>query len=314
MTEAGKVGKTLDFVSIGEPLVEFTQLPDQADRYLQGFGGDTMNAAIAAARQGAGAAFVSRVGDDRFGRLIRSLLEGEGVGTAGIAVDVDAPTGCYFVTHGPDGHHFHYLRGGSAASRLSPRNVPLALVQQSRFLHVSAITQAISVSACDAVFAAVAHARSHGVSVVYDPNLRLSLWPLSRAKAIVEVTARDSDYFLPSLDDARMLSGRTDPRDVLEWARGTGARHVALKLGADGAMLAESGSVDRIAGHKVECVDATGAGDCFAGSLVARLAAGDGFRDAVTYACVAAALSCTGYGAIAPIPDAARVRGALSCR
>ena len=55
--------------------------------------------------------------------------------------------------------------------------------------------------------------------------------------------------------------------------------------------------------YTVRPVDATGAGDCFGGSFVARLAAGDDPFDAARYANVAAALSTTGYGAVAPIPS-----------
>jgi 2-dehydro-3-deoxygluconokinase len=87
---------------------------------------------------------------------------------------------------------------------------------------------------------------------------------------------------------------------------------VVLKCGADGAWVAERGSMPQhVAAMQVSPVDATGAGDCFDGSLVARLAAGDSLIDAVRYANVAAALSTQGWGAIEPIPNAAQVRAAL---
>jgi 2-dehydro-3-deoxygluconokinase len=62
-----------DVVSVGEPMIEFNQVPSEPRRYLQGFGGDTMNAVIAAARQGARAAYATRLGDDEFGRGLRDL-------------------------------------------------------------------------------------------------------------------------------------------------------------------------------------------------------------------------------------------------
>ena len=71
---------------------------------------------IAAARSGARTAYVTRVGDDEFGRLFLDLWKGEGVDTSGVIVDREAPTGAYFVTHGAQGHVFSYLRAGSAAS------------------------------------------------------------------------------------------------------------------------------------------------------------------------------------------------------
>jgi len=56
--------REFDIVSFGEPMYEFSQIPGKTREYLQGFGGDTMNCAIAAARQGARVAYVTAVGDD----------------------------------------------------------------------------------------------------------------------------------------------------------------------------------------------------------------------------------------------------------
>ena len=111
-------------VSIGEAMVEFNQTRPGEKTYLQGFGGDTSNMIIAAARSGARAGYVTRVGDDEFGRMLRELWQREGVDTSGVIVDREAPTGVYFVTHGPQGHAFSYLRAGSAASRLKPDDLP----------------------------------------------------------------------------------------------------------------------------------------------------------------------------------------------
>ena len=83
-----------DIVALGEPLVEFNQTRgEDAHAWRQGFGGDTSNMAIAAARLGARVAYVTRVGDDAFGRLFRALWSAEGVALDGVATDAEAPTG-----------------------------------------------------------------------------------------------------------------------------------------------------------------------------------------------------------------------------
>lgn len=308
--------RQFDLLSIGEPMVEFSAIPGEPRRYLQGFGGDTMNAVIASARQGARAGYITRVGDDEFGDLIRGLLIQEGVDISGVAVEREAATGCYFISHSVSGHNFTYRRSGSAASHMTPDNVPLEMIAKARILHTSGISQAISTSACDAVFAAIAIARSSGTAVIYDPNLRLSLWPLARARGIVVATARQADYFLPSLEDGRLLSERESPEGVSRWFREQGVKCVVLKLGAQGVLVADGGDEARFPPHVVDCVDATGAGDCFAGALAAGLASGESLVAAVKYATVAAALTCTGYGAVAPVPtrssviDAMRTSGA----
>ena len=306
------VTPSVDIVAIGEAMVEFNQTREAGGRmYLQGFGGDTSNALIAAVRQGARGAYVTKLGDDEFGRMCLDLWKGEGVETLGVGSDHAAPTGIYFVRHGEDGHTFSYLRAGSAASRMQPADVPEALVRQARYLHVSGISQAISASATDTVFHAIRVARAAGVRVAYDPNLRLKLWPLERARAVIMATIPLTDCFLPSLDDLRLVAGLEDPVAILDWCHRAGAPSVILKLGEEGAWVSTAEARTRIAPFAVEAVDATGAGDCFDGSLLARLAAGDDMVTAARYASAAAALTTTGYGAVAPLPTAAQVRRML---
>jgi len=297
----------LDIVALGEAMIEFNQTNADARAYVQGFGGDTSNALIAAARQGAKGAYVTKLGDDTFGRMLLQLWHDENVDTEGVAIDAAAPTGTYFVSHGTHGHTFSYLRAGSAASQIRPSDVPAALVERARILHVSGISQAISASATDTVFHAINVARAAQIKVSYDPNLRLKLWPIDRARAIICATIPLTDYFLPSLDDVRLVCGEDDPAAILNWCQRQGARTVVLKMGKEGSWVSKGEARTRIMAYPVEAVDATGAGDCFDGSLLARLAAGDDVVTAARWASAAAALTTTGYGAVAPLPTTDRV-------
>jgi 2-dehydro-3-deoxygluconokinase len=301
----------LDVVSIGEPMVEFNQTRPGEPHYLQGYGGDTSNMAIAAARSGARAGTITRVGDDEFGRMFLALWRAEGVDTRGVALDAEAHTGVYFVTHGPHGHAFSYLRAGSAASRMRPQDLPLELLRETRFVHASGISMAISASAADAVLAAFEAARAAGAKVSFDSNLRPRLWPLARARALIGAAAAMADVFFTSVEDARALSGLQDPDAMIDWAHGLGAGKVLLMRGAEGAIASDGAKRERIAGFKVEAVDATGAGDCFCGATLARLAAGDTLFDAARYGNAAAALKITGFGAVAPLPRPPAVRELL---
>jgi 2-dehydro-3-deoxygluconokinase len=297
-----------DIVAVGEPLIEFNQTrAADPHAYQQGFGGDTSNMAIAAARLGARVAYVTRLGTDRFGRMFVDLWTREGVATDGITYEAEAATGVYFVAHGANGHEFSYLRAGSAASRMRPEHLPLPMLRAARLLHASGISQAISPTACDAVFAAFAAARDAGALVTYDPNVRLKLWPLPRARAIVQASMADCDWCLPSQDDANVLYEGASPDAVVDAIHRAGARGVVLKRGAEGCVVSDGTRRERIAAHRVASVDATGAGDCFDGAFAARLLVGDDPFAAAHYANTAAALATTGYGAVAPLPRAADV-------
>ena len=294
-------------------MVEFNQTSPGQPHYLQGFGGDTSNAVIAAARAGARTAYLTRVGDDSFGRSLLELWRQEGVDTQAVDVDRKQPTGIYFVTHGPHGHEFSYRRSGSAASRMTPGwlNAGAAeAIRTAKILHVSGISMAISPGACDTVMAAMRIAREAGTLVSLDSNLRLKLWPLQRAQAALRAAIALTDIFLPSLEDLVALTGIAEPDALVDWSRAAGAPSVVLKLGGDGAIASDGQRIERIPGHRVALKDATGAGDCFCGNLLARLAQDNTLFEAARWANAAAAIAVQGFGAVAPLPRPAQV-GAL---
>ncbi|SEI44531.1 sugar kinase [Paraburkholderia diazotrophica] len=302
---------TPSVLALGEAMVEFNQSEKDGPTYLQGFGGDTSNFCIAAARQGASTGFVSAVGGDQFGRLLLDLWQREHVDTSFVCIDDQASTGVYFVSHGPSGHQFDYLRAGSAASRYAPRDLPLDAIAAAKVIHLSGISLAISVSACDAALAAIEHARANRVLVSFDTNLRLKLWPLARARAVMLEAIRQTDICLPSWDDVIELTGLSKRDDIVDFLLAQGPRIVALKLGKEGSYVATPDERCVVPGHAVDAVDATGAGDCFGGAFIARIVAGDDPFKAARYANVAAALSTQGFGAVAPIPDRGTVEKLL---
>lgn len=302
-----------DIVTLGEAMVEFNQTGGPGSRhYLQGFGGDTSNLAIAAARQGARVAVAGALGQDPYAAWLRSLWDSEGIDHQAVLEDASAFTAIYFVSHSAQGHQFHFFRKGSAASGLDVERLPLELMLQARVLHLSGISLAISAVAREAGLAAMAAARSAGRLVSFDTNLRLRLWPLEEAREVMDKALRHCDIALPSQDELSMLTGLDDADALVDHCLARGARWVALKMSGAGALVASAQERHRVAPHRCQPVDATGAGDTFGGAFVARLLAGDGLVQAGRYAAAAAALSTEGYGAVEPIPTAQRVRAALA--
>lgn len=302
----------VELFALGEAMVEFNQTGERDGRaWLQGFGGDTSNFAIAAARQGAKVGYLSALGDDARGRMLRALWADEGVDASDVRSDASAFTAIYFVSHDADGHHFDFMRAGSAASRMTPDGLPRERIAAARVLHLSGISLAISTSARETCLAAIEMAHGAGARISFDTNLRLKLWPLDEARAVMREVMTRTDICLPSLEDMTALTGLAEPNAIVDHCLGLGAGIVALKLGAEGALVADARQRFRIAPHPCRAVDATGAGDTFGGAFVARWLAGDSLEAAARYASVAAALSTEGFGAVEPIPSAARVRAAL---
>jgi 2-dehydro-3-deoxygluconokinase len=305
---------TMDLLCMGEPMLEFNQLPPQPDgtrHYLEGHGGDTSNAAIAAARQGARVGYITALGQDMPGDSFMELWAREGVDASTVLRTDRWQTGVYFVTHDAQGHHFLHYRANSAAAMYTSADLPDQAIAVARMFYVSGISQGISNSAADAVFAAIDIARCNGRKVAYDTNYRPRLWPPARAAAVMHEAMAQADYALPGIDDVQTLTGLTDPQAILDFYLRLGPKVVVLKMGEQGAWLATPQQRMHISPCTVKVVDATGAGDAFCGSFLARILAGDTPEQAARYANLAAALKCTGYGAVAPIPRAADVIAAM---
>lgn len=298
-------------VCMGEPMIEFNQT-DRDGHYLRGHGGDTSNCAIAAARAGASSGVFTGLGRDEFGDSLMQLWADNGVDASRVVHHAEAPTGIYFVHHGEQGHSFSYLRAGSAASRISPADLPHDYICAARILHASGISLAISASACDAVFEAMAAARGAGVLVSFDTNLRLRLWPLARARALIEAAMAVTDIALPGLEDAEQLLGLSDPDAIADHYLKLGAKVVALTLGSKGCLVATPQDRRVVPGIPVQAIDATGAGDTFDGNFLAEyLRLGDPFS-AARFANAAAAMATRGHGAVAPMPRRPEVEAFLA--
>lgn len=298
-----------EILAFGEPMYEFSKLKQATGdgNFKSGFGGDVSNFAISAARQGAKVGMLCHLGDDMFAKEFINLWEKEGVNSDNVVINSAAFTAVYFITHDSQGHHFDFLRNGSAASLITPAQLPEAAIGGAKLLHVSGITHAISASSSDSVFAAIEIAKNNQTLVSFDTNLRLKLWSKARARAIIDATVGISDICFPSVDEAMLLTGIGEPQAIIDYYLKLGAKLVVLKLGAEGAIAATESQRIKVKANRVELVDATGAGDTFAGAFCHNYLANKELAYCLQYANLAAALSVMGYGAVDPIPCAAQV-------
>jgi 2-dehydro-3-deoxygluconokinase len=138
------------------------------------------------------------------------------------------------------------------------------------------------------------------------------LWPLARALAVILESIAQCDLCLPSLEDATAVTGLRAPDAIVDAFLARGARVVALKLGAAGALVASVDERHAVPGLRVATVDATGAGDAFDGAFLAEYLRGASLAEAARYANAAAALSTRGYGAVTPIPRREEVEAFLA--
>ncbi len=287
---------TPDILCFGEPLIEFNE--QKSGVFHFGFGGDVSNVAIAAARAGGRAGMITHVGDDLFGHRLMELWQAENVDSSNVKVQMDTATGIYFVTHDHKGHRFHYRRAGSAASKFQESDLPLHQIRDCRIFYASGISLAIGNAPRQACLSAMRHARENGILCAFDPNLRTALWSLDEAREHTHSALEYSNIALPSLEDARPLTGQEDPYQILKFYHALGIEIVALTMGRDGVIVSDRDGQTHLKSPEVEAVDATGAGDCFNGTFLARYMKSADAKQAAAMANVAAAQSTLNYGAV----------------
>jgi 2-dehydro-3-deoxygluconokinase len=152
--------------------------------------------------------------------------------------------------------------------------------------------------------------------VVYDPNFRRRLTTPERARQVLAEIAPHCALVTPSCPgDSAALLDTTDPAGTVAAARKLGAGAVAVTSGSDRVLVGWSGADFAIPVPVNEhAVDATGAGDVFAGTAAARIALGDPLPSAIRLAVAAASLSVAGRGGTGRIPTLAETRQLANIR
>ena len=266
-----------DVVTLGETMVLFTPREAGPLRYVSDyrlkFGGAETNFATALVRLGLSAGWISRLGDDELGRYVAHNLRGEGVDLSRVIFDREAPTGLYVKELSAVGEtSVYYYRRGSAASRLSPEDVDFGYLRVARWLHVTGITPALSESCRATVGYAIEQARAAGLGVSFDPNLRLKLWTIERAREVLLPLIRRCTVLCGGDDELARLLEVDRPDGAADWALSNGIGLVAVKLGPHGALVATPEERRVVPAFEVpRVVDAIGAGDGFDAGLVAGL-------------------------------------------
>lgn len=296
-----------DVVSLGEPMVELCATDvgrlGQVEFFKRGWGGDTSNFAVAAARTGSKVGHVCRLGDDEFGRSFVELWGREGVDASRVIVEPGAWTAIYIISlMEGGGHDFTYYRAGSAASRYSVGDLDQEYVASAKVFHTSGITLAVSQSLREAALQAMDVCKEAGGKVTFDVNMRAKLWPIHTAKAALDYAFRRADTVFASMEDVNILYGASDPVKAAEHIRGLGPETVVIKLGSRGCHVHSEGETFTCPGYKVKPVDTTGAGDAFDGAWVTATLEDWSLRETARFANAVGAITATGLGAVAPIP------------
>ena len=307
-----------EITTIGEVLIDLTQTGVNGQNvpvFAANPGGAPANVAVAAARLGASAAFIGKVGRDGFGAYLTGVLTENGVDASGVRAD-ETPTTMAVVTVAPGGERsFRFVRGADAL--LTEGEVDTALGEGAKVLHFGSVSLTAEPARSATLFAA-RHAREHGVLVSYDPNYREALWP-DREEAVARMCAPLplADVLKLSDEELPLLTGTDDPAEGTRRLADRGVSLVLLTLGGEGAFWRWQGKTGLVPGVATTVADTNGAGDTFLGAVLSRLVRRgekplEGLtvrelEDILAFANRAASKTCSRSGAIPAMPTLAEL-------
>ena len=301
-------------VTFGEAMVRLSapapQRLEQARSFDVYAGGSELNVAVAAARLGVKARWVSRLPDNPLGRMIATRAAEQGV-DAQVEWTPEGRVGLYFLESGAAVHitSVVYDRAGSAFSRIRPGTVDWASAfDGTRWFHVSGITPALSDGAAQATAESLVAAKKAGLTVSYDVNYRGKLWSADKARAVQEPLLEYVDVLVITQDDARLVFGAESPEALAERFN-LGAVAMTLRDNPCSAIVLADGERHSAPRHEVQTVDRIGAGDAFTGGLIVSRLENRGWEEAVRFATATAGLKHTIQGDFCLItrPDVERL-------
>ena len=260
-------------------------------------GGDALNAAIGLARLGARVAFAGKVGRDHWGDFLSGVIDRAGIDHRGLTRTDQAGTAAVIVLINGEGDRTFLYRGG-ANDLFSIDDIDPRIVDEALFVHVGGtfLLPRFDGRGAAALFQrAQAAGKTTSMDVTWDTSGR---WLPVIAECLPHLS-----WFLPSVNEARRITGRQSPEDMARFLRERGVQNVVIKLGAEGCYVLPKGAEGFVVeAFPVQPVDTTGAGDAFVAGFLTGLLRGWDARGSARLGCAVAALNIRAVGATAGIP------------
>lgn len=257
----------MKFAAVGEMVIDF--LPGETEEvYLRKAGGAPANVSVAVARNGVKAGFCGIVGNDDFGYFLTKTLSDNKVTYLTNRYEDNAITTMAFVSLDKNGERsFTFARKPGADMFLSDKDIDAAKPYDADIVHAGSCSLSAN-PASDATIYAMKKAKDNGKIVSFDVNYRNLMWHDDRVACIKKVSE-----VLPLVDLLKISDEEEDMLGIslLDAAKKYDIAVIVETLGSHGAKCIFKGKEIKVEGKKVNCVDATGAGDAFWGGFISYL-------------------------------------------
>ncbi|WP_227762232.1 sugar kinase [Zhaonella formicivorans] len=291
-----------EIITIGEILVEVMAKKVGQKFYETGeFVGPFPSGAPAifinqAAKCGSNAMIISAVGNDGFGRINLERLRADGVDTSKVKVQNEQATGVAFVTYKEDGDRdFLYHIANAACGTVDESFVSEEDFKDCKYFHIMG-TAIYNEGIKRAILKGIELAKKNGGKITFDPNVRKEIITNEEKRKILVDILNQSHIILAGENELFYLTGIEDELASVNSYLARTAEIIIIKRGSKGATLYTKDLMVNVDAYKVEEVDPTGAGDCFAGTFVSCINQGIGPDEAVKLAAIAGAMAVTKKG------------------
>lgn len=259
-----------DVVTIGDAMITLDPSSTGPMRFVSSFerkiGGAELNFAIGCARLGLKTGWISRLGNDEFGRHIFNTVRGEGVDVSEVELVDGYPTSLNFKEIMGDGSvRTFYYRDRSPTTVLTKETLNEKFLKNTKILHITGVFPAVDKTKnIELIRHAIIEAKKHGVMISCDPNVRLKLWSEDEARDVLRSFLPYVDILVTGIEEAELLFGTTDTNEIIEHCKQFGITHLAIKKGDEGSIGYVDGEyVEAPAVKAKKVVDTVGAGDGF---------------------------------------------------
>ncbi len=259
----------MDIITIGEAMIAFNPTATGPMKFVNSFekriGGAELNTAIGCARLGLKAGFISRLGNDEFGRYILNYARGEGIDVSQVEFVDGYPTSVNFKEIMEDGNvRTFFYRDKSPTLTMTGQDLDETYISQAKILHITGIYPAIGEKNIGVIKKAIEYAKKNGVKVSFDPNIRLRMWSKEEARKVLLEILPHVDILLAGDEEMEIILSEKDPAIIIEKARELGISVIAIKQGDKGSVgYMEGNTVNAAPVKAAKVVDTVGAGDGF---------------------------------------------------
>lgn len=268
-------------------------------------GGDALNQAINLSAMGVNVEVLGKVGVDSVGEILLDQARRQGVEVGRMARTADLPTSITVVLIAEDGKRCFIGSGKGTNSSLCLEDFDLSALQGARILSLGSLYGSISLDG--AVAASVLKAAKQNGCVTVVDMMHGDRFPYSNAKLALPYV----DYFLPNEEEARLLTGCTQPDDMAEKLLSAGVGCVVIKQGAKGCLLKNKELRMQIPAFPANVVDTTGAGDAMVAGFITGLLDGCTMEQSVQRGCAAGSIATEHLGATGALVSKEQVLGRM---